>query len=236
MSIEHTGGGLAAGLIQLAETPDDAPDIEPLLRQITQFAVDRIVAVSYASITGLRGEGYTMVAASSDLIRAVDEAQFDQGGPCVQALQDQAPVDATDRKAMIDWPRFAAEADRLGLTAALSVPLYTGSGAAAAVLNLYGRDDIALAPLVAGIWRIYDPERPLSYLLQPPPPEPGAQDLLTGFGGAVAVRAVIQEALSRIIDDHDCTAGEAYQRLCADAARTGTTLRTAAEAINGRAA
>jgi hypothetical protein len=231
MSIEYTGG-LAAGLIQLAETPDDAPDIEPLLGQITQFAVDRIVAVSYASITGLRGEEYTMVAASSDLIRAVDEAQFDLGGPCVQALRDQAPVDAPGRKAMIDWPRFAAEADRLGLTSSLSVPVFTGSGVAAAVLNLYGRDDVAMAPLAAGIWRIYDPERPLPYLLEPPRPEPGAQDLLTGFAGAVATRAVIQQGRVRIMDRHECVAREAYQWLCAHAAASGDTLRAAAEAIN----
>lgn len=232
MPIEQTGGGLAAGLIRLAETPDDAPAIEPLLRQITQFAVDRVAAVSYASITGLRGEEHTLVAASSDLIRAVDDAQFDQGGPCVQALRDQSPVDALGRKAMIDWPRFGAEADRLGLTASLSIPVFTGSGAAAAVLNLYGRDDVAMAPLVAGIWRIYDPERPLPYLLAPPEPEPGAQDLLTGFAGAIAVRAVIQQAIGRIMDRLDCAPGEAYRRLCAQAARTGITLRTAAEAIN----
>ncbi|GAA2591165.1 hypothetical protein GCM10010435_82370 [Winogradskya consettensis] len=47
-----------------------------LLRSITQFTVDLLPAVSYASMTTHREDGYVTVAMSSELALAVDEAQY----------------------------------------------------------------------------------------------------------------------------------------------------------------
>jgi hypothetical protein len=231
MTPESNGSALAAGLIALAGTADDTPEVEALLLRITKLAAERVAAVDYASVTGLGDRGFTMVTTSSDLVAAIDAAQFTQGGPCVQALEDQAPVDVLGLDSMIRWPGFAAEAARLGLDATVSLPLFTGSGAATAVLNLYGRDEVAMAPLAAGIWRVYDPDRPLPFLTGPRPPEPGAQELLTGFAGAVAVRSSIQQAFYRIMDRQQCHASEAYEWLRVYAAETGTTLPAAAHAV-----
>ena len=48
------------------------------------------------------------------------------------------------------WPGFRQAAARMGLHASLSVPLFAGSGATIAVLNLYGHDPVTLVPLSAG--------------------------------------------------------------------------------------
>ena len=63
----------------------------------------------------------------------------------------QAPAEAVDPVAAIRWSGFVVAAARLGSVHTVSMPLFTGSGAAVAVLNLYGRGTLALAPLAAGI-------------------------------------------------------------------------------------
>jgi len=81
-------GPLADAIVALAETPDQAPDLEQRLTAIAALAADRVAAADYASVTTLRGREYTTVAASSDIALAVDEAQFaDRAGPCLQALE-----------------------------------------------------------------------------------------------------------------------------------------------------
>src|SRR3954466_4294887 len=77
---------LADDLLWLAESPDDDAVVDVLLERIAVAAADVLPGVVYASITAWRGAGYTTVAASSDLARAVDDAQHaESAGPCVQA-------------------------------------------------------------------------------------------------------------------------------------------------------
>ena len=245
---------LAVSVATLAGTPDDASDVDARLGEIAQLAVDRISAVDYTSITALGDDGYLTVAVSSDLIRAVDDVQYELGGPCVQALKEQAPTGAlsgfgepagsgefdgseefegsgplSDNR--MRWPGFVDAAARLGLTRTVSLPLFTGSGAAAAVLNLYGRDEAALAPLAAGIWIVYAGKPPSWYSGPLESVDAGARELVVGFAGAVAVRATIQHALSLITDRYDSSAVQAYHWLRTHADRTGHTLTEAAEAL-----
>jgi hypothetical protein len=49
----------------------------------------------------------------------------------------------------------------MSLSSSVSIPVVIGGGRMVAVLNLYGRDAIAMAPLIVGVWALYDPERPL---------------------------------------------------------------------------
>ncbi|AGL16762.1 GAF and ANTAR domain-containing protein [Actinoplanes sp. N902-109] len=227
---------LAATLAQLAATPDDAPEVEPLLAAIAQLTADRVGPVDYASITMLQDEQHVTVAASSELARAVDAVQYEAGeGPCVQALAEAAPTVAPDLTTTMRWPAFAAAARRYGLTASMSAPLYTGSGECVAVLNMHGRDLDSMTPVIHGVWLIYHPSRPLVSSRQPSPPlDDGGQELLAGLSQAVAVRTVIQQAIHLVMARDDCSARDAYLRLLADAAATGQSLLGAAahEAAN----
>ncbi|MEU4625458.1 response regulator [Actinoplanes sp. NPDC023801] len=227
-------GPLAHNLAALAETPEDAVTLDTQLATIAQLAVDRVAAVDYASITALRDDTPTTVAANSDLARAVDHAQYTAGGgPCVQALADAAPVAVDAIATTMTWPGFRDTAVKLGLQASVSIPLITGSGATLAVLNLHGRDAAAMAPLIIGVWAVYDPDRPMPAGTSDPMPalEAGAEELLTGFARALEVRATIQCAIALIINRANATAANAYLRLRAHAAATGTSLSTAASTL-----
>ncbi|HLL65116.1 MAG TPA: GAF and ANTAR domain-containing protein [Micromonosporaceae bacterium] len=153
-------GPLVDSLVTLAGTPDETDAIDTQLVRIAQLAANLVPAVSYASITTLRDDSYTTVAASNDIARAVDEAQYADGtGPCMDAMQTAAPVAMPDVTATMAWPRFRDEAFRLGLRSSLSIPLFAGSGVPIAALNLYGHDPATMAPLIAEVWSVYDPHR-----------------------------------------------------------------------------
>ena len=90
-------GPLATRIMALADTPDDACDIDTRLAAIAQAAADTLTPVSYASITAVRDGGNTTVAATSELATAVDTAQYaDDSGPCLDALHDGTPVGVDD--------------------------------------------------------------------------------------------------------------------------------------------
>ncbi|WP_229075049.1 GAF domain-containing protein [Actinoplanes sp. DH11] len=222
-------GPLAEAMVTLAETPEHASGIPERLTTIAALSTERVAAADYASITTLRGDEYTTVVASSDIALAVDEAQFaDRAGPCLQALETGEPVGVPDIAATIDWPGFHEVAPALGLRASISVPLYGGRGTPLAVLNLYGRDDAAMEPLIAGVAQLYATSRELDLDVPGlPVSDPGAEELLTGYAGALAVRATIQLAL----DVLGGNPGDAYIDLCARAAADGTSLGGAAEAV-----
>jgi hypothetical protein len=231
-------GPLAEAIVVLAGTPDDVPSIDVQLKTIVQLAADRVAAADYASVTALRNDVYTTVAASSELATAVDQAQYaERDGPCLQSLVDNTPVTVPDTTKTMAWPGFRRAAAAMGLHASVSIPLFAGSGAAIAALNLYGRDAIAMAPLIAGVWAVYDPDRPLpAERVDLPPLDPGGKELLAGFAEAMTVHATIQLALGVIMGHENITASDAYVRLRLQAAGTGASLPTAATEVITRTA
>jgi hypothetical protein len=234
-SQSHTDvrGPLAEAIVVLAGTPDDMPSIDVQLNAIVQVAADRVAAADYASVTALRDDVYTTVAASSELADAVDQAQYaERAGPCLQSLVANTPVTVTDVTKTMTWPGFRRAAVAMGLHASVSIPLFVGSGAATAALNLYGRDAAAMAPLILGVWAVYDPDRPLPAdhdELQPL--DAGGEELLAGFAEALTVRGTIQLAIGVIMGRDHITAGDAYLQLRLHAADSGVSLLTAATTV-----
>jgi hypothetical protein len=222
--------------VALAATADDASAVDDHLDRVVRLAADTLAAVDYASVTAWRGEGYTTVAASSELAKAVDEAQYaDDAGPCLHSLEVASPVGVPDIATTMSWPGFYRAAHDLGLHASLSIPLFAGSGTPIAVLNLYGRDTAGMAPLIAGVRNLYTG--------QPPPPgsrshgmDAGAQQLLAGLALAFTVRDTMQRAFGVLMARDHFSAAEAYRRLRLRAAETGDSLVDIAAALLADAA
>src|SRR4051812_2552832 len=77
-------GPLARCFVDLADTPDEAPEVQKQLVTAAQLTAERVTAADYASVTALRDGGFTTVATSGELARAVDQAQYDDdAGPCL---------------------------------------------------------------------------------------------------------------------------------------------------------
>ncbi|MDR7277138.1 GAF domain-containing protein [Catenuloplanes atrovinosus] len=231
-------GPLTEGLITLAETPDDAPGIDEQLENLVALAAAQVGAVDYASVTRRRDGAFTTVATSSELAAAVDQAQYADGeGPCLQPLDDDTPVTVPHIATTMAWPGFRQKAVDLGLECSVSIPLFAGSGTAIATLNLYGRDGDAMAPLIKGVWTIYDPGRLEPGELAVRVLDAGGEELLSGLAAALTIRATIQLALQVIMHRGSSSAENAYVCLRLHAAASGISLRIAAEhVITGSAA
>jgi hypothetical protein len=226
-------GPMAAAFVALAVTPDDALDLDAQLNTIVQMVVDRVIAVDYASVTAACDGAYATVATSSDLATAVDQAQYDdQAGPCLQSLEESTPVGVRNISTTIKWPGFREAALTMGLHASVSIPLFSGSGDTIAALNLYARDAAAMAPLIAGVPAMFDPDLPLPADRDDLPSlDAGGEELLTGFAEALAARSTIQLALGIIMGHTEAPATDAYIALRLRAADAGVSLLTAAETV-----
>ncbi|WP_122978372.1 hypothetical protein [Actinoplanes teichomyceticus] len=216
---------MAEALVTLAETPDDVPGIAPHLRGIAQLTVDRIAAVDYAAVT-TAPDGSCAVAASGELVTAVEDASGagDPVPPPRAAGSGDAPPTMT-------WPGFPQDAAGMGLRS-VSMPLYAGSGARIATLQLYGRDAAEMSVLSAAIQAAENPDLPW-----PPegddrqPLDAGVEELAVGYAEALSVRATIQLALTLL----ERSGGPgAYPRLRLRAAEDGVLLLTAATTIVSR--
>jgi hypothetical protein len=229
---QPAGNPLTACLIALAGTPDDASWIDCQLLTTAQSSADLIAPVAYASITGYRDDAVTTVAASSDIARAVDRAQYDaRSGPCLDALDTAAPIAVPDVAATMRWPGFRECARGFGIGASLSVPLFAGQGVPVAALNLHSHDAQGLGPLSAAVRVTYDPEAGPGPVAAEAPLDRGGEAFIAGLAGAFAVRARIQQAIGVIMATTHRTPDAAYLVLRMRAAETGTALTDAATAV-----
>jgi hypothetical protein len=232
----HGGQGpLAQSLVDLAGMSDELSILDHQLVLITRLAVDRVAAIDYASVTALREDACTTVAASSDLALAVDEAQYaDQAGPCLQPLDSGKPVGVPDIQATMLWPGFREQASAIGLRASLSVPLFGGDGKPIAVLNLYSHDHSAMAPVIEGVWNVFNHDSETATTAdngEAPSLEPGAAELIAGLAQAFDIRATIHRAVGVIMAQNGVSAFDAYLTLRSRAAATGSSLTATASAV-----
>jgi hypothetical protein len=147
-------------------------------------------------------------------------------------LEENTTVGVRDIDTTIKWPGFRQAALSMGLHASLSIPLFAGSGDTIAALNLYGRDEAAMAPLIAGVPAIFNPDLPLPADrddLQPL--DAGGEELLSGFADALAARSTIQLALGLIMGRIGTSPNGAYINLRLRSADAGVSLLTAAETV-----
>jgi hypothetical protein len=197
-------------------------------RRVTPVLRARIDVVAAASVR----LGDTYGGRRSLARRSAPTGFADRAGPCLQALATGEPVGVPDIAATMDWPGFHEVAPALGLRASISIPLYNGRGTTIAVLNLYGRDDAAMKPLIAAMAERYASSRELDLDAGGPPvSDPGAEELLAGYAGALSVRATIQLSLDVLAGSTPDRTDDAYTELCARAADNGTSLSVAAAGV-----
>ncbi|KHD77845.1 hypothetical protein [Actinoplanes utahensis] len=216
---------MVKALAGLADTPDDVPGLDADLQKVARLAADRITGIAYAAISRRPGDGCCTVAVGGDLVQTVEEASGAAG-------EEKAPRHTGDAAATTTaWPGFREKAADWGL-GMVSVPLFTGSGATIATLDLYGRDAAVMAPLTAGICAAYDPD--LWWLDESgdgPSMDSGGAELVAGFAEALSVRSTIQLALTLIGKGERVDARCAYLTLRMRAAGEGVLLRSAASAV-----
>jgi GAF domain-containing protein len=129
---------LAEKLSNLSRDLQEEKDVDRTLEAIAQAATGTVPGAEHASISLIdrRRELHTR-AATGELPRAVDKAQYDTGeGPCLDALYECRTVRLPDLDAEARWPKFAAQAREMGLASMLAMQLYV-HGEDLGALNLH---------------------------------------------------------------------------------------------------
>ena len=132
---------LAQTLSDLARSLQSEDSLEDTLDAIVSAAVDTVPGAQHAAITAVqaRREVHTP-AATDDLVREVDRAQYETGqGPCLDAVYEQQTVRLSDMAGEDRWPEFSRRALDLGIRSMLSFQLYVVEDNLGA-LNLYSGD------------------------------------------------------------------------------------------------
>jgi hypothetical protein len=89
-----------------------------------------------------------------------------------------------------------------------------------------------MEPLIAAVAELYATSRGLDLDAgSPSVSDPGAEELLAGYAGALSVRATIQFALDVLAGSDTGRTDAAYTELCARAAECGTSLSVAAAGV-----
>lgn len=227
---QEPAGFLQDRLIGIAGTSDDDSRLDTDLIVVAHLAARLITVVDGVSVTRRHAGGYASVAASSDLAVAADQAQYgDKAGPCLEALEADYPAAVPDIAATSTWLGFRDTAARLGLRSSLSIPLFAGSGATIASLNLYCLQTGVLSTLTTAVWAAYDPDTTEDW--DHAALDPGSRELVAGFIGAVALRTMIQRAIGVLASTGGMSTHRAYLTLCARAVESSTSLTEVAAQI-----
>jgi len=140
----HDGSGnvpdaLAGQLSELARALQQEHNVQPTLDAIVRAAVETVPGAHHASITAVRNrKEVATVAATGDVARAVDRAQYEAGqGPCLDSLYERQTVRLDDLSEDRRWPRFTRRAAGLGIRSMLGVRLFVQDDDLGA-LNLFG--------------------------------------------------------------------------------------------------
>ncbi len=186
-------------------------DMSAILDGVVHFASRRIPGSDESSITLIRDDRASTVAATGPLAVKLDEAQYEQGyGPCLDAGRADALLQIEDAATETRWPTYVAEARQLGLASSVSFPLPVENYLVGALNvyslrpNAFSSDGIALGLALA---------RHVTAALSLAETALGHRDRVGHLERAVESHSVIDQAKGIIMAQQKCTGEVAFAML-----------------------
>ncbi|OMQ16206.1 hypothetical protein A7K94_0204175 [Modestobacter sp. VKM Ac-2676] len=201
--------------------------LESVLQKVTDLAAGVLPGEPVISVTIVTADRPSTVAASGELARTLDEAQYaNSAGPCLEAATTGRPVEVADMGAEPRWAPFPRLAAEQGCRSLLSYPL-PPQELISGGLNVYARshrplDERTLA--LAGRFAAYAVV-PVSnmYLYE------SAVARAEHLRAALDSRAVIDQAKGILMERLKLTADQAFSALAQVSMDTNTKVRDIAE-------
>lgn len=99
-------------------------ELRPALQAIVSAAVTTLSAAQHAGLITVSRGTLVPQATTGRPPELLDQLQQKlNGGPCLDAAEQQAPIHVADMHRETRWPDFAVEAENLGVSSMLCVPL-----------------------------------------------------------------------------------------------------------------
>jgi hypothetical protein len=219
-------------LVDAMGSPEmDAADVRlnRLLNLILETAVEAL-GFSAATVTVRHETGMSTVGATDQRLVDLDQAQYEAGGPCVQTLDDLAPVvlrDVADGGEA--WRHYADTAAHLGVQSSLSLHIPTDSPEVAASLNLYSREPLDLEARRLRSAETYAAQ--LAATLQSVDAYRATANLARNMAEAMRTRAVIEQAKGILMADERISDEQAFERLVALSQHSNVKVREVARRL-----
>ena len=205
-----------------------------VFERVTELARRSLPGADEVSITLLREHRPVTPAATSELARRLDEAQYQRlSGPSLLAATEETTVTVVDTTVESRWPEWAAVAATDGIGSSLSVGLPIRDAVQGA-LNVYSRQSgafpdhvINLAQAFAGYAAVALANADLYAT---------TATLAGQLRQAMEHRAVIEQAKGIIMSERRCTPEEAFTFLTRASQDSNRKLRDVAAALVARTA
>ena len=212
---------LAEKLSELARTLQDYKDVDTTLKAIVAAATDTVPGADYASISAVRNRREVQtLAATGDLPRVVDQAQYDTGqGPCLDSLYERQTVRLSDLSTETRWPEFAARAQQAGVRSMLAIQLYV-TGEDLGALNLHSVRPDAFTDESEQVGLLFASHAAVAMV--------GAQDH-KHLRAAINSRDIIGQAKGILMERYKVGADEAFRLLVLASQTTNTKLLDVAD-------
>jgi hypothetical protein len=190
--------------------------------ELVALAVAVVPGVESAGVSLARNGTVQTVAASDELVRSCDAAQYSTGqGPCLDAVWDDRIVLVNDLAADRRWPEFAKRAVELGAASMLACHLSSERGTLSA-LNMYARTKNAFDDQSRRLATIFATHATIALEFA---------RLETDLRAAVETRQGIGQAVGIVMERHRLSARQAFDLLVRSSQRLNVKLRDLADAV-----
>ncbi len=220
---------LAQGLRRAAANPVSGNMTDGALRLVVALARATVGGADGVSVSLRRNGRLATVAASDQIIVAMDTDQYETGeGPCVDASTEGRWFHAESLDAEDRWPAFTPRALGLGINSILSSPLLAWKRPVGA-LNIYSRTESAFDPEAQKLAALFASEA--STFLTDTGLDVTDDQRSARFQEALHSRAMISRAEGVVMERTGISGEDAFTALRVSSQQTGRPLRTRAEEI-----
>jgi len=135
----YTLSGLAHSYAGLGQELLTRQDVDEVFEALTSVGVRQVPGAEHAGITCYRKGVLETLAATSELVTAVDKIQYAlSSGPCVDAVRAGSVLRTGDLQAEPRWPEFGPQAyDATGIKSMMSFRLYKEEQDGVVGINFY---------------------------------------------------------------------------------------------------
>jgi anti-anti-sigma factor len=228
-SVSAASVGVTTFLKRLAAVPSDDEVVNAALRLVVALAQATVGGADGVSISLRRHGTLSTVAASDQVILAMDAGQYETGeGPCVDASVKGRRFHAEALDTETRWPAFTPKALALGINSILSSPL-EASNIPVGAINIYSRTTSAFAVRDQDLASVF--AREASVILSDAQVDLTDQQLDDRMSLALRTRELISQAQGVIMHRDGIGEDMAYTKLRRESLQNGRPLRERAQEV-----
>lgn len=219
---------VVVGVDRLAAVTGDTSLLDAL-RDLGDLAVSLVPSCVAVSLTVVVDDEPVTLTATSTELAVLDAAQYLEGGPCVEATEQDRRVSVVDVLDEERWQLYQRAAAARGVRSSLSMPLAGRAASPGGAVNLYASDPHAFTgheDAVAAAFAV-----PVEALVADADLSFATRDLARRLPDLLEERASVDRAVGLLMGRHGWGAEEARERLRAAAGKAGVAIGEVAAVV-----